>query len=111
MYPINKSDLDVLRFAHFLALAVIGGISRWPGALLGAALFQLVFPIVNQPFFLQNVVFKNVFHGQLSALLYVTFGLGGIGLNVIQGAIFVFCVLLFRRGIVGEIADLLRVKL
>ena len=64
----------------FLALAVIGGISRWPGALLGAALFQLVFPIVNQPFFLQNVVFKNVFHGQLSALLYVTFGLGGIGL-------------------------------
>jgi hypothetical protein len=23
MYPINKTDLDVLRFAHFLALAVI----------------------------------------------------------------------------------------
>ena len=31
--------------------------------------------------------------------------------SVIQGAIFVACVLLFRRGIVGEIAHLLRVKL
>jgi branched-chain amino acid transport system permease protein len=30
---------------------------------------------------------------------------------VIQGAIFVVCVLLFRRGIVGEIAQLLRVQL
>ncbi len=30
---------------------------------------------------------------------------------VIQGAIFVFCVLAFRRGIVGELAALLRVKL
>jgi branched-chain amino acid transport system permease protein len=31
--------------------------------------------------------------------------------TVIQGAIFVACVLLFRRGVVGEIAHLLRVKL
>jgi branched-chain amino acid transport system permease protein len=30
---------------------------------------------------------------------------------VIQGVIFVLCVLLFRRGIVGEIAHLLRIKL
>ncbi|MGA2941297.1 MAG: branched-chain amino acid ABC transporter permease [Xanthobacteraceae bacterium] len=30
---------------------------------------------------------------------------------VIQGAIFVFCVLLFRRGIVGELANVLRIKL
>jgi branched-chain amino acid transport system permease protein len=30
---------------------------------------------------------------------------------VIQGAIFVFCVLLFRRGIIGELARLLRIKL
>jgi branched-chain amino acid transport system permease protein len=30
---------------------------------------------------------------------------------VIQGAIFVFCVLLFRRGIIGELAKLLRIKL
>jgi branched-chain amino acid transport system permease protein len=31
--------------------------------------------------------------------------------TVIQGVIFVTCVLLFRRGIVGEIAALLRIKL
>ena len=33
------------------------------------------------------------------------------GFMVIQGAIFVFCVLLFRRGIIGELAQLLRTKL
>ena len=31
--------------------------------------------------------------------------------TVIQGVIFVACVLLFRRGIVGEIARILRIKL
>ena len=34
MYPIDKTDLDVLRFAHFLALAVIAlrlVPAGWPG--------------------------------------------------------------------------------
>ncbi|HVY00829.1 MAG TPA: branched-chain amino acid ABC transporter permease [Pseudorhodoplanes sp.] len=35
----------------------------------------------------------------------------GEWVTVIQGAIFVACVLLFRRGVAGEIANLLRVKL
>lgn len=35
----------------------------------------------------------------------------GQWVSVIQGAIFVACVLLFRRGIVGEIAHLLRIRL
>ena len=35
----------------------------------------------------------------------------GQWVTIIQGAIFVFCVLLFRRGIVGELAALLRIKL
>jgi len=35
----------------------------------------------------------------------------GQWVTVIQGVIFVACVLLFRRGIVGEIANLLRIKL
>ncbi len=35
----------------------------------------------------------------------------GEWVTVIQGVIFVACVLLFRRGIVGEIANILRVKL
>jgi branched-chain amino acid transport system permease protein len=30
---------------------------------------------------------------------------------VVQGTIFVACVLLFRRGIIGELAHLLRIKL
>jgi branched-chain amino acid transport system permease protein len=30
---------------------------------------------------------------------------------VVQGVIFVVCVLLFRRGIIGELAHLLRIKL
>jgi len=39
--------------------------------------------------------------------------LAGFGewVTVLQGAIFVVCVLLFRRGIVGEVAHLLRIKL
>ena len=35
----------------------------------------------------------------------------GAWVTVIQGVIFVACVLAFRRGIVGEVANLLRVKL
>jgi branched-chain amino acid transport system permease protein len=35
----------------------------------------------------------------------------GQWVTVIQGTIFIACVLLFRRGIVGEIARLLRIRL
>ena len=35
----------------------------------------------------------------------------GAWVTVIQGVIFVACVLVFRRGIVGEIGNLLKVKL
>ncbi len=35
----------------------------------------------------------------------------GTWVTVIQGVVFVICVLLFRRGIVGELANLLRIKL
>jgi branched-chain amino acid transport system permease protein len=35
----------------------------------------------------------------------------GAWVTVIQGCIFVLCVLAFRRGIVGEIGNLLKVKL
>jgi branched-chain amino acid transport system permease protein len=46
-------------------------------------------------------------------ILVMQFKLAPIGewVLVIQGAIFVTCVLLFRRGIVGEIAHLLRIRL
>ena len=76
----TPSDWFTISSLLFLALAVIGGVSRWPGALAGAALFELAGPIFHQPFFQENVVFKNVFHGQLESLLPVFFGLGAIGL-------------------------------
>jgi len=46
-------------------------------------------------------------------ILAMQFKLAPIGewVLVIQGAIFVACVLLFRRGIVGELAHILRIRL
>jgi branched-chain amino acid transport system permease protein len=46
-------------------------------------------------------------------ILVMQFKLAPIGewVLVIQGAIFVACVLLFRRGIIGEIANKLRIRL
>jgi len=35
----------------------------------------------------------------------------GQWVTIIQGGIFVVCVLLFRRGIIGEIANLFRIRL
>ena len=64
----------------FLALAVVGGISTWAGALVGAALLQLMAPILSQPVFVESSLFETVFNGQLSSLLPVFFGLGAIGL-------------------------------
>jgi branched-subunit amino acid ABC-type transport system permease component len=76
----TPTDWFTISSLLFLALAVIGGVSRWPGALAGAALFELAAPIVHQPFFQQNFLFRNVFHGLLESLLPVGFGLGAIGL-------------------------------
>ena len=46
-------------------------------------------------------------------IIYMQNALAEFGqwVTIIQGAIFVVCVLLFRRGIVGEIAGLLRIRL
>jgi branched-chain amino acid transport system permease protein len=76
----NSADWLTPMSELFLALAVIGGISRWPGALLGAAFYELWPVVFHQPVFVHNVVFKAVFHGELEALLPVFFGLGAIGL-------------------------------
>jgi len=57
----------------------------------------------------------TVFGPGIGALIIVGMQnyLAGFGewVTVIQGVIFVFCVLLFRRGVIGEIANLLRIKL
>jgi branched-chain amino acid transport system permease protein len=64
----------------YLTLAVIGGIGNWIGALAGAVILQLIPPFVHEPFIRDNFVSRNVFGGQLEALLPVFFGLGAIGL-------------------------------
>jgi branched-chain amino acid transport system permease protein len=47
------------------------------------------------------------------AIIAMQYKLASLGewVLVIQGVIFVVCVLLFRRGIIGEIAHYLRIKL
>jgi branched-chain amino acid transport system permease protein len=70
-----------------LALAVIGGINRWSGALVGAALFQLFAPFLHQPFIQSNFVGREIFNGQLEQLLPIFFGLGAIGLAQNPGGI------------------------
>jgi branched-chain amino acid transport system permease protein len=64
----------------FLAIAVIGGIGTWTGALLGAGIFQLLPAVVHLHAVGDNAVTRLVFHNQLEALLPVFFGLGAIGL-------------------------------
>jgi len=66
----------------FVALAVVGGIRTWPGALVGASIYSLVVVIVHQPFIQGNYVGKEIFNGQLETLFSsgLLFGLGAIGL-------------------------------
>jgi branched-chain amino acid transport system permease protein len=48
-----------------------------------------------------------------AVIIAMQYYLSGFGqwVIVIQGSVFIFCVLLFRRGIVGELANLLRTRL
>lgn len=79
----------------FLALAVIGGITSPAGALIGASMFQLFAPLLNEPVVRDSFVARSVFNGQLPALLPVLFGIGAIGLAQNPGGI----VEQFRDGI------------
>ena len=63
-----------------LALAVIGGISSWIGALIGATLYLLFLHVFDLPLVHNSWIAQHLFHGQLPALLPVLFGLGAIGL-------------------------------
>jgi ABC-type branched-subunit amino acid transport system permease subunit len=74
--PTNFFELQSLLF---LALAVIGGINRWTGALIGATLYLLAQPAFELPA-IQNSFVGHLFNGQLPDLLPVFFGLGAIGL-------------------------------
>ncbi|MFN2545732.1 MAG: hypothetical protein ABR600_14340 [Actinomycetota bacterium] len=76
----SPTSFFTLQSLLVLALAVIGGISRWTGALVGAVLFLLFEPVFDLPLVHNSYIAEHIFHGQLPALLPVFFGLGAIGL-------------------------------
>ena len=59
---------------------MIGGISSWIGAFIGAVLLLLFQPVFDLPLVHNSYIAQHVFHGQLPNLLPVFFGLGAIGL-------------------------------
>jgi hypothetical protein len=65
---------------HAILMTIIGGVATLTGPLVGALV------VASLENYLASV---------------------GSWVTVVQGAIFVFCVLMFRKGIVGEFSDLL----
>ena len=80
----SLTDVDWPMSGEVVLMALVGGLGTVFGPVAGA------FVIIAMQTYLAQV---------------------GQWVTVIQGAIFVVCVLAFRRGIVGEIANLLRIKL
>jgi branched-chain amino acid transport system permease protein len=80
----SLTDVDWPMSGEVVLMALVGGLGTMFGPVAGA------FVIITMQTYLAQV---------------------GQWVTVIQGMVFVVCVLLFRRGIVGEIAHLLRIKL
>ncbi len=80
----SLTDVDWPMSGEVVLMALVGGLGTVFGPVAGA------FVIISMQNYLAQV---------------------GQWVTVIQGVVFVACVLLFRRGIVGEIAHLLRIKL
>lgn len=84
MQIASLTDVNWPMSGEVVLMTLVGGLGSIFGPVVGA------FTIVSMQNFLADV---------------------GQWVSVIQGAIFVACVLLFRRGIVGEIANKLRIRL
>jgi branched-chain amino acid transport system permease protein len=80
----SLTDVDWPMSGEVVLMALVGGLGTVFGPVAGA------FVIIAMQNYLAQV---------------------GQWVTVIQGVVFVTCVLLFRRGIVGELANLLRIKL
>ncbi len=80
----SLTDVDWPMSGEVVLMALVGGLGTVFGPVAGA------FVIIAMQTYLAQV---------------------GQWVTVIQGAIFVLCVLLFRRGVIGEIAHLLRIRL
>jgi branched-chain amino acid transport system permease protein len=81
----SLTDVDWPTSGEVILMTLVGGLGTVFGPVLGA------FTVVG----LENYLTTTI----------------GQWVSVVQGAIFVICVLLFRRGFVGELARLLRVRL
>lgn len=80
----SLTDVDWPMSGEVVLMALVGGLGTVFGPVVGA------FVIIAMQTYLAQV---------------------GQWVTVIQGVIFVLCVLLFRRGIIGELAHLLRIRL
>jgi branched-chain amino acid transport system permease protein len=80
----SLTDVDWPMSGEVVLMALVGGLGTVFGPVAGA------FVIITMQTYLAQI---------------------GQWVTVVQGLVFVVCVLLFRRGIIGEIANLLRIKL
>jgi branched-chain amino acid transport system permease protein len=96
----SLTDVDWPMSGEVVLMTLVGGLGTVFGPALGAAV------IITMQNYLATA-------GDISFHLFgfVVAMQPGQWVPVIQGVIFVVCVLLFRRGIIGEIANLLRIRL
>ncbi len=96
----SLTDVDWPMSGEVVLMTLVGGLGTVFGPALGAAV------IITMQNYLATA-------GDISFQIFgIAFAMQpGQWVPVIQGTIFVLCVLLFRRGIVGEIANRLRIRL
>ena len=111
----NADDYKLLAFILSAALAGVAGATK--SLVFGIATLTDVHWSMSGEVVLMTLVggLGTVFGPVVGAAVIVTMQnyLAELGawVTVIQGVIFVACVLAFRRGIIGEVANLLKVKL
>jgi branched-chain amino acid transport system permease protein len=109
---------DRYKLAAFVLSATIAGAAGATKAIVLqlASLTDVNWPMSGEVVLMTLVGGLGTIFGPVAGafvILVMQFKLAPIGewVLVIQGAIFVACVLLFRRGIVGELAHILRIRL
>ena len=109
---------DRYKLAAFILSATLAGVAGSTKAIVLqlASLTDVNWPMSGEVVLMTLVGGLGTIFGPMVGafvILVMQFKLAPIGewVLVIQGAIFVACVLLFRRGIVGELANILRIRL
>lgn len=109
---------DRYKLAAFVLSATLAGVAGATKAIVLqlASLTDVNWPMSGEVVLMTLVGGLSTIFGPVAGafvILVMQFKLAPIGewVLVIQGAIFVACVLLFRRGIIGELANKLRIRL